>query len=256
MSGKEYRQNEFIRPDNGRSLLLDASAGLSLGPLPGLEHFTESVDPVLSLVDGIVCSPGFMRKLNTRTRLSAGVLVRMDWTNTIRPQEFILPTAKTKHISLLNAQDALDLGAAGMVFTFLLGYEEEVEAACLYQTVQLALEGRSLGIPLVVEVRTSGPRVSIPDKAVELGVSYALEGGADAVVFPYPGRKSLTTIASFSGIPWLIRASSIEKAHAELEDALEFGGAGLMLDHRLFQTAEPAGLLSQFNSRLHDLVAE
>ena len=88
----------------------------------------------------------------------------------------------------LSAQDTLDLGATAMVASFLLGYEEDVEAACLRHTVQWALDGTSIGLPLIVEVRATGPRVSILHKAVELGVSYALEGGADVIVVPQPGE--------------------------------------------------------------------
>jgi hypothetical protein len=51
-----------------------------------------------------------------------------------------------------------------MVGTFLLGYEEEIEAASLRNTVQCALEGNAIGLPLVMEVQANGPRVSLPDQ--------------------------------------------------------------------------------------------
>jgi len=47
-TSKTYRLREFVRPTDGRSLVVDASAGLSLGPLPGLERFEAAVRPVLS----------------------------------------------------------------------------------------------------------------------------------------------------------------------------------------------------------------
>ena len=43
MDSKAYRLREFIDPHDSRSLVLDASAGLSLGPLPGLEQFSTAV---------------------------------------------------------------------------------------------------------------------------------------------------------------------------------------------------------------------
>jgi len=36
MDGKLYRLREFIRPEDGHSLIVDASGGLALGVLPGL----------------------------------------------------------------------------------------------------------------------------------------------------------------------------------------------------------------------------
>jgi DhnA family fructose-bisphosphate aldolase class Ia len=251
MSGISYRLKEFIRPEDGRGLIVDTSAGLALGALPGLESFSQAVRPVLPLVDGLVCSPGQSRQVKNRTRQEGGLLIRMDWTNTLRGPGFVLPPAETRRIPILSPREALDLGAAGMVATFLLGYEEEVEAGCLRDTVQWALEGKSLGIPLIVEVQTTGPRVSLAGKAVELGVSYALEGGADGVVIPNPGRKSLEMIAAFCSVPWFLRVTSPETASAQLEEALEFGGAGIWLDHTVFSLPDPAALLEQLQSRLH-----
>ena len=44
MQSKMYRLREFIDPRDEHSLIVDASAGLSLGPLPGLEKFSENLD--------------------------------------------------------------------------------------------------------------------------------------------------------------------------------------------------------------------
>jgi len=251
MGGKLVRIREFIRAEAGHSLMVDASAGLSLGALPGLEDFGAAARSVLSFVDGLVCSPGQLRRIPDRTRGEASLLVRMDWTNTLRGSDFVLPPANVQRLPLLAAQDALDLGATAMVGSFLLGYEEEVEATCLRQTVQWALAGNTLGLPLIVEVRATGPRVSIHDKAIELGTSYALEGGADAIVVPYPGRKSLESIAAFVSVPWLIKPSHFENTTSELEEAIELGCAGLWLDHTIFALATTAVVLQEFATRLH-----
>lgn len=254
MDGKLVRLREFIRAGDGRSLLVDTSAGLSLGALPGLEDFGTATRSILNIVDGLVCSPGQLRRIPDRTRGEASLLVRMDWTNTLRGPEFVLPPATVQRLLLLSAQDALDLGATAMVGSFLLGYEEEVEAACLKHTVQWALDGSALGLPLIVEVRATGPRVSIHDKAIELGASYALEGGADAIVVPYPGRKSLESIAAFVSVPWFIRPSSFENAAAELDQAIGLGGAGLWLDHTVFALSKTSEVLQEYATRLHQPV--
>lgn len=251
MCGIEYRLKDFLKPPNGHCLIVDASAGLSLGALPGLEDFAAGVRPLLPVVDGLVCSPGQVRRLGDRTRLEAGLLVRLDWSNTLRGPDFVLPVHATKRLPILTAAEAQELGAAGMVSTFLLGYEEEIEAACLRSTVQLALEGKQIGLPLVIEVSTSGPRVSLPGKAIELGASYALEGGADVIVLPNPGRRSLETIAAFVSVPWMVKASSLELAQAELDEALSLGGCGLWLDHTVFAAPALAEMLGRLAARLH-----
>ncbi len=76
-----YRMREFIPPADGRSVVIDTSAGVVLGARPGLEHFAEAITPILPHVDGIVTSPGHARHLVHRTRHDAALLVRADWTN-------------------------------------------------------------------------------------------------------------------------------------------------------------------------------
>jgi DhnA family fructose-bisphosphate aldolase class Ia len=142
------------------------------------------------------------------------------------------------------------MGAVGMVISFLLGYEEAIEAACLKAAVQLSLAGKDLGLPLVVEVRPSGPRVSLPAKAIELGASYALESGADVIIVPYPGLDSLKTISVMLSVPWLLKPTSVDKAASEWEEGINLGATGLWLDHAWL---EPASPLKQFSDRLHQL---
>jgi DhnA family fructose-bisphosphate aldolase class Ia len=252
MESKTYRLKEFVHPGDGRSLIVDASAGLSLGPLPGLEQFAPAVESVLPLVDGLVASPGMAGKLAGRTREDAALLVRADWTNALRDQDFVLPPETISHIPLLTPADALDLGASALVLYFLLGFEEQIEAGCLRSTVQLALEGSKVGMPLIVDVQAIGPRVVLKGKAIELGVSYALEGGADGVAVPWPGRESFQTIlAMAAGQPVWIKPTQFEVVEAELGDALQMGGTGLWLDQQLFAVQEPSEILQVFGTQIH-----
>ncbi len=246
-----YRLREFIRPADRRGIVVDTSAGLSLGTLPGLEDYGQAVRPALSLVDGVVCSPGQLRRLGGRTRKEAALLVRMEWTNTLRGADFVLPPTTTQRVPLLTPQDALDLGAVAMVTSFLLGYEEEIEAACLRQTVQWAIEGRTRGLPLVVEVRATGPRVAWPDKAIELGASYALEAGAEVIVLPCPSLESLDTLARFVSVPWLIKPSRLDRAGEELAQALARGAAGVWLDQTVWAQPDPIEILKGLAAQVH-----
>lgn len=231
MDSKSYRLKEFIHPKDGLSLIVDTSAGLSLGPLPGLFDFQEAAVSMLDLLEGLVTSPGQARKLIGRNREQAALLLRADWTNTLRGEDFMLPPESIQHIQLLRPQDALDLGASGMVSYFLLGYSEEIEAQCLRYTVQAALEGSKIGMPLLVDVRPEGPRVVLYEKAIELGVSYALESGADGVVIPWPGESSLQTIQTMAaGAPVWIKPSAAENLESELDSALAHGAIGIWID--------------------------
>jgi DhnA family fructose-bisphosphate aldolase class Ia len=252
MNSKQYRMGDLLNPADGRSLVVDTSKGLVLGALPGLEHFEKAVRPLLPLLDGIVTSPGQARKLGSRTRQEAALLIRADWTNALRGEDFVLPPETIQYIPLLNPSDALDLGANALVMYFILGHEEEIEARCLQRMVNMALEGLNLGMPLLVDVQPVGPRVVLLNKAIELGVSYALEGGADGIIVPWPGTQSFKTIQAMSyGLPVWVRSGSLEADTPELAEALQLGAAGFWLDERIFAVNDPAVVLQAFRALLH-----
>jgi len=255
MESKTYRLREFVVPmpsKGARSLVVDASAGLMLGALPGLENFSEAIGPILPLADGVVVSPGQACNLTRRTKAEAALLVRADWTNALRGEDFALPSETIKHLALLDPSDALDLGASALVTYFLLGFEEQVEADCLKTTVQLALQGSQAGLPLIVDVQPRGPRIVLSNKAIELGTSYAIEGGADGVVVPWPGNDSLRTIVKMAAdLPVWIKPSSLDVASSELEEALSLGAMGCWLDERLFALEVPAKILESLRNALY-----
>jgi len=252
MNSKQYRMSELLDPADGRSLVVDTSKGLMLGVFPGLAHFEDAVRPLLPLLDGIVTSPGQARNLGSRTRQAAALLIRADWTNALRGDDFVLPPETIQYIPLLNPADALDLGADALVMHFILGHEEEIEARCLKQVVNLALEGLNLGIPLLVDVQPVGPRVVLMNKAIELGVSYALEGGADGVIVPWPGTQSFKTIQAMSnGLPVWVKSGKLESDTPELEEALQLGAAGFWLDERIFSVDDSAATLQALKTLVH-----
>lgn len=257
MESKLYRINEFVSPADRRSLVIDTSAGLALGALPGLEHFAEAVAPVLPLADGIVTSPGQARRLGNRTRTDAALLVRADWTNAVRGEDFVLPPETIFYIPLLEPADALDLGASALVAHVLLGHEEHIEAGCLKNVVQLVLNGTPLSMPLITDVQAAGPRVVLQSKAIELGVSYSIECGADGVVVPWPGADSLRTILTMAaGLPVWIKADTLDPTDATLNQALEIGATGVWLGAAVFGTPDPAETLASFKALVHGAVPQ
>jgi DhnA family fructose-bisphosphate aldolase class Ia len=217
-----------------------------------LEHFADSVRPFLPLLDGIVTSPGQARSLGARTRQEAGLIVRADWTNAMRGPDFVLPPETIQYTPLLGSADALDLGANALVMHFILGHEETIEAQCLQRMVNLALEGTNQGMPLLVEVQPVGPRVVLRNKAIELGFSYALEGGADGVVIPWPGKQSFETIQAMGkGFPVWVRPANLDAAAPDLAEALHLGAVGFWLDEHLFAAENPAANLEAFQNLVH-----
>lgn len=252
MNNTAYRLNDLINPSDGHSLVVDTSGGLTLGVLPGLENFSEATKPLLHLVDGIVTSPGQSRNLVTRTHQDAALIVRADWTNALRGDDFVLPPEQVSYLPLLEPSDALDLGANALVMHFILGHTEEIEAQCLKRVVHLALEGQGLGMPLIVDVQPIGSRVVLQNKAIELGVSYALEGGADGIAIPWPGVESFKIIQTMcSGVPVWVKPGNPASDGLELEEVMEGGSVGFWLDEQIFADADPVNTLRNYHSLVH-----
>ena len=252
MNNKQYRLKELFNPVDGHSLVIDTSNGLVLGTLPGLEQFDQAIGSLLPLLDGIVTSPGQSRNLAACTRQDAALIVRADWTNALRGDDFVLPPENIEYLSLLESSDALDLGASALVMHFILGHEEQIETKCLRRVVSLSLDGLSLGMPLIVDVQPIGPRVVLLDKAIELGVSYALEGGADGIAIPWPGAESFERIQTMSGgTPVWSKPVSLDLGASDLMSALELGAAGFWLDERIFSVDDPVASVQALKALLH-----
>ena len=177
--------------------------------------------------------------------------MRAEWTNALRGPDFVLHPETTSLVPLLDPRDALDLGASALVFSFLLGYEEQIEADCLRLTVQLALQGSQAGIPIISDIRPTGPRVVLMAKAIELGVSYALESGVDGIALPWPGKNSFEIIRTMAaGVPLWIKPAGFPIA-TEMEDALTLGATGWWLDERLFAQLDPVALAGNYYNQVH-----
>jgi len=257
MESKLYRIREFVNPADNHSLIVDTSKGLSLGALPGLEQFAAAIKPVLPLLDGLVTSPGQVRRLTDRTRSDAGLLVRADWTNALRDEDFVLPPETIHYMLLIDPVDAQDLGSSGMVTYFLLGFDEETDSQCMINTVQLAFEGSQVGLPLIIDLQPVGSRIVLRSKAIELGVSYAMEGGADGIAIPWPGMESFKTILTMAAeVPVWIKPDTLDPESPEIITALELGSVGVWLDERIFAEPDPAKLIQSFSKRVHTQALE
>jgi DhnA family fructose-bisphosphate aldolase class Ia len=255
MNNKQVRLKEIFNSSDGRSLVLDASQGLMFGALPGMERFREAVSPLLPLLDGIVTSPGQSRYLDTRTCQDITLLVRADWTNALRGSNFVLPPENIQYCQMLDPSDALDLGANALVMHFILGYEEAIEAQCMKVMVNLALDGANQGMPLIVDIQPIGPRIVLQNKAIELGASFALEGGTNGIAIPWPGAQSFKTIQAMCiGIPVWIKSGEMAPDAAELAEAFALGAKGIWLDEHIFASKDSVTSLTTFRALVHSPV--
>lgn len=102
----------------------------------------------------IICDrgPGLQQRAIAAARkpypADAALLERVDWTNVLLGPAFPLSSETATHLTILDTQDVLELGARGTLPGFLLGYDEAVEAACLDPADQMALAGNHCSLKI------------------------------------------------------------------------------------------------------------
>ncbi|UCE07065.1 MAG: hypothetical protein JSW07_03235, partial [bacterium] len=125
--GKAIRINDIL---DSKSLLLDTSITSCIGATAHLEDLESIVQTCTGLFDGVIINPGQMehlaQKLSGKNR--AAPLVRVDWTNAFRDQDFCLPVSNVKRVEISRADDVMGLGGAAAMATLLMGFGDEFEA--------------------------------------------------------------------------------------------------------------------------------
>ncbi len=258
--GKVLRLSEFINPEDGKSVILEADQGLMLGPVTGLVELDETVKNSKSEVDAIVLSPGQAGRLiqHFRGRKAPALIVRADWANVFRDETFVLPAEKVRHVTVVSASEALAFGASGIMAFFIVGYEDdEDEAQNMNTLASLARESDRLGVPLLVEALPFGARVTKTNytDCVDLAMRMSIEAGADAVAVPYTGDiGSFRKIVDAAKVPvFTLDVGNTTKGPVEIAtEALKAGASGIVTGTKIFQTAEPFKILKTINGIVHE----
>ncbi|MDZ7270471.1 MAG: hypothetical protein ONB17_02545 [candidate division KSB1 bacterium] len=252
--GKTIRISDFVHAADGRALLLDTTLPGSIGAVPGLEHTAEALAEVTDIVDGLIVNPGQAEHhaefLGGRHRASP--LVRVDWTNAFRGQDFCLPATEFRHLFISDAEDALALGASAAVASLFLGFDDEAEARNIEALSHLARECTRLALPLVVDIRPIGYKVgpSNFEESVKLGLSFMQELGADVLIIPPCSQGTCATIGGWIAVPVLVRMEEFPEA-AHIDAFLAAGLRGFVLGEKVFARERYAERLEVLARQVH-----
>ena len=245
--GKALRLSEFIDPKDGKAVIVAADRGLMLGPITGLTDLEKTIRmAVNSGVDAVVLSPGQVGQMihHFKGKKAPALLVRADWTNAFRGESFILPAKEIKRVTIIDAKDAVTLGASAVIAFFCVGYEED-EAHNLESVAMLARSCDHLGMPLIVESIPIGERVTEKNfvDCVDLAMRMAVEAGADAIAAPYTGDvKSFRKVIDAAKVPVFVLDIEVPPAQdlfRAVTEALEAGAAGVIASTSVFQAMNP-----------------
>lgn len=257
--GKALRLSEFINPEDGRSIIVEADQGLMLGPIAGLVDLGETVKNLRRQVDAVILSPGQAGRMihHFRGKRAPALLIRADWANVFRDKTFVLPALKIRHVTVASAEDAVAMGASAIIAFFFVGWEDdEDEARNMKSVAMLARESDRLGVPLLVESIPIGERVTKLNYAdcVDLAMRMSVEAGADAIAAPYTGDVgSFRKIVDAAKVPVFV----LDMGDVALDlfevvaEALEAGASGVVAGKGVLQAAEPVETLKKLRKMVH-----
>lgn len=231
--GKAIRLSDIL---DGQSLLLDTTIASCTGAVPGLENLHEVLQQANRLFDGIVVNPGQLEHLTSELagKHRAAALVRVDWTNAYRDQDFCLPVQDVKRVEISSAEDVMHLGGSAAVATLLMGFGDEFEAENIRSISHLLRSGYELSLPVFVDIRPIGPGVSDInfEDTIKLGVSFMMEAGADALVIPHCSTKTLQQIGNWATVPVIVRSERLLK-NEEVEAIYGAGIKGVLFSEKI-----------------------
>lgn len=225
----------------------------SVGAGSGMEDISEALRRCNISFDGVILNPGQLEHHAALLggKMRAAPLVRIDWTNAYRDKDFCLPASTATRVAISDGEDALKLGASAVVATFLLGFGEDLEAENIRSISLLARECYRLSLPLVVDIRPTGDKISAVNYmgAIKLGTSFMMEAGADALILPECDAETVALIGTWATIPVMLRLDELPDSGKT--DALFAAGiSGVVLTEKIL---EPAAIGDEF-SELRQLI--
>jgi DhnA family fructose-bisphosphate aldolase class Ia len=172
-------------------------------------------------------------------KLRAAPLVRVDWTNAYRDKDFCLPASSVSRVLLSGGEDALHLGATAAVATLLLGFGEDLESENIESISLLARECYRLSLPLIVDIRPIGEKVTQDNYAgsIKLGTSFMMEAGADALIIPESDLETIRVIGSWSTVPVLVRLDTLPSPE-RADELFAAGMSGVVLSEKIIGVVE------------------
>jgi len=252
--GKAVRMSDIIDAADGRGLIIDTTLSSVVGALPGLEDFATAIVKINQSCDGLIINPGQAEHhaslLGGKHR--AAPIIRLDWTNAYRDETFCLPATEVKRLMISNAEDAFSLGASAVVASFLMGYGDDFEATNIQDLSFLARECYPLSLPLWIDIRTVGEKVSEInfEESIKLGASFMQELGADGLIIPQCLLATCRYVCEWMQIPVLVRLKQTPTAE-QLSEIMHSGAAGAVLPESLFALSDYPQQVNELYFEIH-----
>ncbi|PFG29882.1 3-hydroxy-5-phosphonooxypentane-2,4-dione thiolase [Paramicrobacterium agarici] len=241
--GMRSRFSRIFDPEDGRTVMLAFDHGYFQGPTSGLERLDRSIVPLAPQADALMCTRGALRTTIPATS-GKGIVLRASGGPSV------LKELSDEEITV-NIDDAVRLDAAAMAIQVFIGGEHETKSIKNMST--LVDQGQAAGIP-VLGVTAVGKEMVRDARYFRLATRIPAELGAHFIKTYYV-EKDFETVTSACPVPIIVAGG---KKVPELDAltmayrAIDEGAAGVDMGRNVFQSENPAAMLSAVRAVVHD----
>ena len=250
MGGKTLRLKRFRNSPNGRMVILPLDHGVSLGPIPGLEHPESAIRMgVLEGADALVLYKGMLGFLEGMRGRLPGIFMHLSASSQLGP-------ALHYKVLIGSVEEALRRGADGVSIHVNLGNPNEPDMLRDLGTVGEACAEWQVPLLVMIYVRDGIGAAAAPDTAIAHAARIAAELGADIIKIAMPDDfRILQEIIAGLPVPVVIAGGSripeIPIFLERVEKAMAAGAAGVAIGRNIFQSHHPERLLRTIGGIVH-----
>jgi putative autoinducer-2 (AI-2) aldolase len=241
--GMQNRLARILDPRTGRTVMLAFDHGYFQGPTSGLERIDVNIAPLGEHADALMCTRGALRtSIPPATR--AGLVLRASGGPSV------LKELSDENIALA-MDDAVRVNADAVAVQVFVGGEHETRS--IRNLTTLVDEGYRAGIP-VLGVTAVGKELTRDARYLGLAVRIIAELGAQ-LVKTYYFEEGFEEVVAGCPVPVIMAGG---KKLPELDAltmasrAVRAGAAGVDMGRNIFQSANPAAMMTAVRAVVHD----
>jgi fructose-bisphosphate aldolase / 2-amino-3,7-dideoxy-D-threo-hept-6-ulosonate synthase len=245
-SGKTRRLRRIFGQD-GRTVIVPMDHGVSVGPIPGLEDMTVTVENLLKgNADALLVHAGIAKTVPTD---KMGLIIHLSGATRLTEE----PNWK---VQLSTVREAVRLGADAVSVHINVGSAHEQDM--LHSFSMIREECDDYGLPTLGMMYPRGP--SIPNEHAYEAVLHAArlgyEVGADVVKTNYTGDvESFRRVVQSVKVPVVVAGGPRAKTEREVLElvsgSIKAGAAGVSIGRNVFQHEHPTLMTKALVSIVH-----
>lgn len=254
MTDRQITQN--VLAADGKALIIAMDHGRTGGVTPGIERPDEVFEQVFGAgADALMASYGIIKHYQSYLAGHVPTILRVDGGISLYQRDWL---DYDDWRLMYTVEDALRLGARGVIVMTFIGSEAELE------TLQITAEVSAAAAPAGVTVLSEALPVEcerIPDPldadAMAGAARLAFEHGADIIKNYYTGStENYRRVTESCPIPMLIAggiaADSARSVLRSVKDAMDGGARGVVMGRNVWQHPDPAGMTRALAKIIHE----